>query len=143
MQDQLCRRFLQAGATTMIQTVHGFQLHLGWNDVMSGLQTFKNWIVGGCQYVPQSEADRSALICSRCFTKRQSLGARIARKLSRKSPGSVKVNTTMRSNPCAVCKCFLRAKIHFPISTLDTDGVKQELYPDFCWLKKSGDNYRG
>jgi hypothetical protein len=45
---------------------------------------------------------------------------------------------------CAVCKCFLRAKVHFPITTLDTQPEKvQSMYPGFCWLNKESENYRG
>jgi hypothetical protein len=45
---------------------------------------------------------------------------------------------------CAVCKCFIRAKVHFPMDTLDTQSDKvQGMYPDFCWLNKESPNYRG
>jgi hypothetical protein len=56
--------------------------------------------------------------------------------------GDLKSKNDDMLRTCAVCKCFLRAKVHFPIDTLDTESQKvQGMYPDFCWLNKESENY--
>jgi hypothetical protein len=117
---------------------------LEWNDVMEGLKTFARWIAQGCQYVAQSEADRRAEICSRCYLNVNVQGCTGCQKAVQEVVGakSSKYDDALRT--CAVCRCFLRAKVHFPISTLDTESRKmQQMYPGFCWLNKLSENYRG
>lgn len=58
--------------------------------------------------------------------------------------GTKKTRYDYALNSCAVCKCVLKAKVHFPLETLDRETKKlQSLYPEHCWLKKDGENYRG
>ena len=117
-------------------------MSLEWNDVSSGLQTFARWIAQGCQYVPQAEAERRALICSRCYLNTNVSGCAACQKAVTEVIGEkhTKVDNALRA--CAVCKCLLRAKVHFPIETLDTDNEKhQEMYPEHCWLNKHSANY--
>lgn len=117
---------------------------LSWNDVVSGVATFARWIKNGCKYVAQIEADRRAEICSRCYLNvnvQGCSGCQAALQEVVRDKHS-KFDNALRT--CAVCKCFLRAKVHFPIDTLDTHSEKaQELYPGFCWLNKTSENYRG
>lgn len=118
-------------------------VNLEWNDVMDGLKTFARWVKGGCDYASQEEAERRAAICSRCYLNVHVNGCSQCGKLVTEVVGErkTKLDTSLRN--CAVCKCFLRAKVHFPQKVLDTEkpGV-QQMYPDFCWLKKDGENYR-
>jgi hypothetical protein len=56
--------------------------------------------------------------------------------------GNRKSSTTARSELCRLQ--MLPAKVHFPVQTLDTESKKvQEMYPEFCWLNKESENYRG
>jgi len=113
-----------------------------WNDIASGLQTFARWITGGCQFVAQSESNRRALICSRCYLNQQVSGCAACKRAVEEVIGSHATKYDFALKGCGVCRCMLRAKVHFPIETLDTETDKlQALYPDFCWLKKGGSNY--
>lgn len=117
---------------------------LEWNDVMRGLKTFGRWILTGRPYVNQAEADRRALVCTRCYLNVDVSGCSGCQKLVEDVvvDKHSKYDSSLRA--CAVCKCFLRAKIHFHLSDLekDEDSRLQEMYPDFCWLKKGGENYK-
>jgi hypothetical protein len=118
------------------------KVSLEWNDVANGLKTFAHWVAQGCKYVTQQEADRRALVCSRCYLNVNVQGCSGCRKAVEEvvRDRHSKYDGTLKS--CAVCKCFLRAKIHFPISTLDTGnpGV-QQMYPNHCWLNKQSQNF--
>jgi hypothetical protein len=117
---------------------------LGWDDVVGGVRTFARWIRGGCKYVDQAEADRRALICSRCYLNVNVQGCRGCHQAVQEVVRDKHSKHDPSLRACAVCKCFLRAKVHFPIAILDTESAKvQEMYPGFCWLKRGGENYHG
>lgn len=115
-----------------------------FSDMAAGLKTFAKWVVSGMKYVPQAEADRRASICSKCYLNVDVQGCAGCAQAVKDVIGDKKTkhDSTLRS--CAVCKCFLKAKVHFPMDTLDTTpGKVQGMYPDFCWLNKESENYRG
>lgn len=116
---------------------------LSWGDVSAGIKTFSRWIAKGARFVDQAEADRRALICSRCYLNVQIQGCSACHAAAKEITANRKSRFDSNLNGCAVCKCLLRAKVHFPISVLDTtSSLLQAQYPDFCWLKRGGDNYR-
>jgi hypothetical protein len=116
---------------------------LSWGDVLSALTTFARWIAGGCQYVSQDEANRRALICSRCYMNTFIGGCSNCEAAVAKVTGKVSTKYDFALKACAVCKCVLRAKVHFPLDTLAQESENlQELYPPFCWNKKGGVNYK-
>ena len=117
---------------------------LEWGDVTAGLTTFARWIKQGRETVEQKEADRRGLVCSRCYLNVNISGCFGCQKLITEAlpDKSTKYDFALRG--CAVCKCVLKAKVHFPMHLLDTENTQQqELYPSFCWMKKNGENYRG
>jgi hypothetical protein len=117
---------------------------LSWNDVSAGVKTFARWIAGGAKYVQQNEAERRAVICSRCYLNVNVQGCSGCAQLVKEVVGDKKTKHDGSLRSCAVCKCFLKAKVHFPIETLDTQSEKvQSMYPGFCWLNKESENYRG
>jgi hypothetical protein len=117
---------------------------LTFDDVTGGVKTFARWIAQGAKYVSQREADRRALVCARCYLNVNVSGCAGCSKAVQEITGNKKSHYDSVLRTCAVCKCFLRAKVHFPLSTLDTENARvQEQYPDFCWLNKTGPNYRG
>src|SRR4029077_10608990 len=67
MQNQLCQTLPPGWCMYDDPNRPRPSLSLDWNAVSSGLKTFGRWIAGGCNYVLQNEADRRALICSRCY----------------------------------------------------------------------------
>jgi hypothetical protein len=117
---------------------------LTWDSVVNGVKTFKRWIAGGMKYVHQKEADRRALICSRCYLNVNVQGCSGCQEIVNEVVGEQHTKHDAALRSCAVCKCFLKAKVHFPIETLDTQSEKvQSMYPGFCWLNKESENYRG
>ena len=119
-------------------------LTMDWNDIKSGLATFTRWIKDGANYVPQAEAERRALICSRCYLNLPVAGCAACQAAVDKIVRNKMTKHDSYLRACGVCKCLLRAKVHFPLSNLDkNDPGAQALYPDFCWLKKGGANNRG
>jgi len=143
MQDQLCRTLPPGWCMFDDPARPRVTTSFSWDDVQAGLATFAKWIGSGFQTVPQEEAERRALICSRCYLNVNVQGCTSCQKAVETVTKNKKTRHDFLLRSCAVCKCFLRAKVHFPISVLDKSGVNQELYPGFCWLKKEGDNYRG
>jgi hypothetical protein len=117
---------------------------LSWNDVTAGMKTFTRWIAGGCHYVAQKEADRRSEICSRCYLNVNVQGCSGCAQAVKEVVGDKHAKFDVALQSCAVCKCFLKAKVHFPIETLDTQSEKvQSMYPGFCWLNKESENYLG
>jgi hypothetical protein len=116
---------------------------IGWDDVASGLKTFARWVGSGCKYVPQAEAERRAVICSRCYLNVNVQGCSGCHKAVAEVVRDKHTKLDLSLRACAVCKCFLKAKVHFPINTLDTSspGV-QGMYPGFCWLNRKSENYK-
>lgn len=117
---------------------------LTWSDVVNAVNTFTRWIHGGMKFVSQQEAERRAEICSRCYLNTTVSGCAACHAAidSLLSGQSTRHDSHLKA--CAVCKCLLRAKVHFPISTLDKEtSTVQNLYPEHCWLNKQSENYSG
>lgn len=143
MEEQLCRTLPPGWCNYDDPNRPRALLSLGWEDVMGALNTFKNWIAGGVRVVEQGEADRRALVCAHCYFNTHVSGCAACQKLVAEVVGQLKTKYDFALKSCAVCKCVLRAKVHFPYETLDRENEKlQELYPDHCWLKKTGPNYQ-
>lgn len=143
MEDQLCRTLGPGWCLHDDPNRPRVSPNLGWNDVATGLKTFAKWIASGCSYVSQQEANRRALICSRCYFNTNVEGCAGCHEAVQEVTKSRSTKYDFALKACSVCKCLLKAKVHFPISTLDTTGTNQQLYPDFCWLKKDGANFNG
>lgn len=144
MQNQLCQTLPPGWCNYDSEQRPRPQVDLGWGDVLGGLATFARWIQSGLQYVPQDEADRRALICSRCYLNVHVEGCGACHKAVAEVTKSRKSKYDFALKACAVCKCLLRAKVHFPLDTLNKNNDNlQPMYPSHCWLKEGGDNYRG
>jgi hypothetical protein len=143
MQDQLCQSLPPGWCLYDDPLRPRPSVSLSWNDVAAGVKTFARWITEGRPYVAQQEADRRALICSRCYLNVNVQGCAGCQKAVVEVTGNRKTKHDQSLRSCAVCKCFLRAKVHFPVHTLDTQSEKvQSMYPGFCWLNKESENYR-
>lgn len=144
MQDQLCKTLPPGWCLYDDPNRPRPSVSLSWNDVASGIKTFGRWVKGGLKTVGQVEADRRAVICSCCYLNVNVQGCSGCAKAVIEVVGEHKTKFDHMLNSCAVCKCFLKAKVHFPIETLDTQSEKvQSMYPGFCWLNKESENYRG
>lgn len=110
---------------------------MGWNDVMGGIATFSSWIASGMRYVQPGEAERRALICSRCYLNVNVSGCAACHKAVAEITKDRSTKYDFALKACGVCRCLLKAKVWFPLDVLqkENDNV-QEQYPGFCWLKK-------
>lgn len=115
---------------------------LDWKDVLRGSETLAKWAIQGARSVSREEAERRATICTRCYMNVGLSGCSACQAaIEVMSRGfSTRQDPYLRS--CAACKCHLKLKVHIPISVLDKENQSvQQLYPEHCWLKKSGPNY--
>src|SRR5436190_12061539 len=84
---------------------------LSWGDMVEGLQAFGRWLTGGLKTVDQTEAERRAMICSRCYMNVQIDGCSGCQKLVAEVTGKLKTRFDNTLRGCAVCKCVLKVKV--------------------------------
>lgn len=98
------------------------------------------------KFVDQPEAERRAKICSSCYMNVEGQGCTGCQRVATLFTTELAKRKT-QSDPflksCAVCKCFLRAKVHFPLTIAEAHDTTeiQSMFPSFCWRKKGGENY--
>ncbi len=144
MQEQLCQTLEPGWCSFDDPNRIRPSTSLSWNDVSTALQTFSRWIASGCGFVSQTEADRRALVCSRCYLNVNVEGCAGCQKLVQEVIGQRKSKYDFALKSCGVCHCVLRAKVHFPIDILSKENNRlQEQYPNFCWMKQDGENFSG
>jgi hypothetical protein len=142
MQDQLCKTLPPGWCLYDDPARPRVSTSLSWDDVQKGIQVFGSWVKKGMKTVSQNEADRRAAICSRCYLNVGVQGCTACQAAVAFITGRYKTKHDHALQTCAACRCFLRAKVHFSISILDRNHPgAQDLYPDFCWLKRDGQNY--
>jgi hypothetical protein len=143
MEDQLCQT--QEPGRCMYDDPNRPRVStsFGWDDVVQGLTVFKEWLLGGRERVEQVEAERRGEICTRCFMNVNVQGCAGCQKLVAEVSGKLKSKNDFALRSCAVCKCFLKLKVHFPLQLLldNEDEKLQSLYPSHCWLKRGGENF--
>ena len=143
MEDQLCQTLPPGWCEFDDENRPRPSTALDWGNVEAGLKTFGRWIVGGCKFVSQEEADRRALVCTRCYLNVSLGGCSGCQRMIAEVVGNKTTKYDFALRACGVCKCVLKAKVHFPQSILDKENqTLQEMYPSFCWNRKDGENYR-
>jgi hypothetical protein len=117
---------------------------MSWGDMQSGLSVFASWVVAGCKYVSQEEADRRGSVCSRCYLNSGIQGCAACHKAVETVVKGVKSKYDFALKACGICKCLLRAKIHFRMEDLGKNKEHQDLYLQVphCWLNPQSENYR-
>ena len=142
MEDQLCQSLPPGWCNYDRPDRPRPSINMTWDDVKHGVATFASWIGSGMKFVPQAEAERRAAVCAKCYLNLPVHGctgchAAVATVVNHKH-----TQADQFLKACGVCKCLLRAKVHFPLSLLDRNRSKdQPLYPDHCWLNKDGPNF--
>ena len=143
MQDQLCKTLPPGWCLFDDPSRRRPSTVIYFSDVTAGLKTFARWIASGMNYVTQAEADRRAAICAKCYLNVDVQGCSGCAKAVKEVIGDKKTKHDFALRSCAVCKCFLKAKVHFPMETLDTTpGKVQGMYPGHCWLNRESENYK-
>lgn len=144
-EDQLCRT-LPAGWCRYVdgRDPEAFiDRRIGVSTVISGTKVFAKFLLEGAPTVSQEEAERRALICSRCYALDTVQGCgsclSIAEAVSevvgaRKTPS----DAALEGKACLVCKCSAKANVWMPVE-VSRVGVSEErlkLFPEFCWKKQ-------
>lgn len=146
MEDQLCQSLPpewcdRTGGQSWVST------RFGLDDFINGMKAFGRLMLGGFDFVSRAEADRRSRICSNCYYNVNLPGCTGCQKLASYITGDVAKRTTAydeRLKACSVCKCALKAMVHFPMDALETSDTpeKQALYPsEFCWKSHQSPNY--
>lgn len=142
MNDQLCKTLPPGWCNFDDPARPRVSTSLTWDDVQRGVEVFTGWIKSGMETVSQKEAERRADICSRCYLNVNVQGCSACHQAVKVLALRYKTKHDASLKTCAACRCFLRAKVHFPLSILDKNNPgAQALYPEFCWLKHDGPNY--
>ena len=146
MQDQLCQSLPPGWCNYDNDQRPRASTSLGWGDVLVGIKTFSEWISKGAQFVSQEEADRRALVCSRCYLNVNVTGCSSCQKMVEEVVRGQKTKYDFALKACGVCMCFLRAKVHFPLEILENNATEHSraVYPQisWCWLNKNSENYK-
>lgn len=149
-EDQLCK---QIGPAFCEQEQPGdfrfVNTRLRFGDIVRGAKAYLTLIASGFQTVRQEEADRRARVCAGCYLRIIPQGCGSCVKLGSLIVGDIAGKKTaydaqLENRACAACQCPLQPLVHFPLALLeqtDNDALQDSL-PDFCWRKRSGENYQ-
>ena len=141
MQDQVCRTI---GPEWCEYANDGSFVNLRFTlgDVVTYTKALIAALTGN--YVSEEEANRRARICAGCYLNVTVGGCGACHQLNNlvASDRSTPYDESLRN--CAVCKCFNKFQVHVPLTILSShsSGERQAQYPNFCWLKVDGLNYR-
>lgn len=147
MQEQLCST-LPPEYCSYEQDDAGKQwinTRISFSDVIDFTKVLIAHAKTGGEYVSQEEADRRARICAACYLNVNVGGCGGCGQL-------VDLVTESRSTPhdhllksCAVCHCYNKSQVHFPLATLeinDTPERQSQYPPTFCWKSQKSPEYR-
>lgn len=122
---------------------------LSWGDIAAGVVAYAKFALSGFTSVSQAESNRRARICAGCFLLVPIQGCGACSKLASLITGDVAQKRTdyddaLNGKACAACRCPNKSIVHFPLGVLeqaDPGDAKQPAFADFCWRKKTSDNY--
>lgn len=118
-------------------------VRIGLSDVWNWVKSVGRMVLSGAEYVPQEEADRRAAICVACPLNVDVVNGcgQCHSLVEAMTPDMQKRSTAHdgRLRSCAVCKCFNRVQVHFPLAVLARNDTpeRQAAYPSFCWKSES------
>jgi hypothetical protein len=146
MEDQLCSTLPAGWCKGVDPNMPRVDMRFNLRDVWNWGSAHVNMLLSG-GFVPQEEAERRAKICAGCQMNIRAEGCTgCADVATIFTSGLAKRSTSsdMFLRNCAVCRCFLRALVHFPQSVVDKvhAGIIDTAFPSFCWQRKGGNNYR-
>lgn len=111
-------------------------------EVLTASVTMGEWMLKGGNKVPQEEADRRALECTRCpknkfFTDCTACNLNKVRNMAERFIGKAKTKYDGQLNNCEICGCTNKVQVWVPLEILQkhlTSKVNEAL-PDWCWKK--------
>jgi hypothetical protein len=139
-EDQLCgtlppdRCSYEAGDPAPIS------VNFGVGKVREWVTSVINLITGPEGFVDQETAETRATTCVRCPYNVQvegGCGGGCQKLVEMFTPGMLKRKTRQdeRLKSCAVCGCFNRVSVHFPLTVLEKSANVGADWPDWCWHK--------
>lgn len=119
-------------------------MRFGLRDVLAWAEAHLKLL--GNNFVDQAESERRAKICASCYMNVEGQGCAGCQKVATLFTNELvqrKTQSDQFLKSCAVCKCYNRASVHFPLEILESssNSEHQMLFPNFCWRKQTGDNY--
>lgn len=113
-------------------------VNFGLGKVRTWVSAVFDLITGEEGFVEQAEAERRAVICVRCPYNVQvegGCGGGCQKLVDMFTPGMRKRKTEQdsRLRSCAVCGCFNRVAVHFPLTVLQKDENLAGEWPEWCW----------
>lgn len=144
---QMCQQLPPAWCSHSENNRLFVETRLSLGDILTGAAAYAKLAMTGFDTVSQSEANRRARICAGCFLNVNLQGCGVCGKMATLITGDVAKKKTEHDatlKACAACRCPNRATVHFPFSILeqaDPNDEKQPFFTDFCWRKKTSDNY--
>lgn len=113
-------------------------------DTRITFERVSNWVKAvatkvftGEPYVDQAEAERRANICVACpynVLVMGGCGGGCQKIVELFTPGMAKLKTEQdtRLKSCAICGCYNRVAVHFPLALLDSSDTASP-HPSWCW----------
>lgn len=147
-EDQLCQQLPPEWCEYSENNRTWVDTRLSWGDIVEGAKAYIKLALTGFQTVSQDEANRRARICAGCFLRVPIQGCGACSKIASLIMGDVAQKKTqydesLNAKACAACRCPVKSLVHFPLNLLEeAESDAQEKFTDFCWRKRSGDNYQ-
>lgn len=125
---------------------HWVDTRFTWSDFTEGMKVFSRWGAEGAPLVNDDEANRRAGVCVSCPLNVNITGCSACHKMASYITGTVAKKPGIYDDhlrACAICHCALKALVWFPMEILkeSESSERQDLRPDFCWMKQGGENY--
>lgn len=126
-----------------------YKPRLTFKDVVNGAKALLGLSIGDA--VDQNEVTRRGRICASC--PRMTLttdcyGCGFAGTLNKFIGGlkglfgkELSLNADVKGGYCDICSCALSIMIPSKLDKFNESEEKQSQRPDFCWLKKSSENF--
>jgi hypothetical protein len=144
MEDQLCStippdlwEYEKEGDLSWVDT------RINVKDVVDFTKVLIAQATSGNRFVSQEEANRRAKICAGCYLNVRVGGCGACGQLLDLVIDRTTEYDGLLQN-CAVCHCFNRAQVHFPLEVLEVNDTdwKQSHYTSFCWKNKTSPEYQ-
>lgn len=145
-ESQLCEQLAPENCVGSDPNRPFVDTRISLGDVWDAMKVFGKFALSGFKFVDQAEATRRARLCVGCHNNIGVMGCGACQQLGSIVTGDLAQRSTPHDaalKVCGVCKCLNAAQVHVPLDALDAKDSpeKQALYPSFCWLQKSSENY--
>lgn len=110
-----------------------------------GARVLVEWLGSGGEPVAPERANARATVCTTCphNVAGHKFESAVAETIRRHEEARHKLTLATDSDPhlntCEKCGCYLKLKIWMPIEKILRDKPPEDL-PDFCWIKREGDD---